>query len=67
MVYRLAPGEGCQLLNHEFQRGDHSFYRAAGVGTGKLVIGSHEVGLRISRSNYIGPYINRYLADPDEC
>ncbi len=62
-----GAGDGCHLLKHEFQRGDHSFYRAAGVGTAKLVIGSQEVGLRISRANYIGPYINRYLADPDEC
>ncbi len=60
-------GRDGSLLRHEFDRDGFSFLRAAGVGEEAISINGQKVMLRISRRHYVGPYTNRYLADPDEC
>jgi hypothetical protein len=60
-------GNKVALIHHEFDRADLSFFRAEGVGETALSINGQQVALRIGRRHYVGPYTNRYLADPDEC
>jgi len=62
-----GTGSNCALLEHEFDRHPSSFYRATGVGQANLEIGGRTTAMRISRQHYVGPYVNRYLTDPDEC
>jgi len=60
-------GNGVPVLHHEFDRAEFSFFRAEGVGDAVIPINGQKVPLRISRRHYVGPYVNRYLVDPDEC
>jgi hypothetical protein len=64
----LPPGAGaeCPLLTLVAHREDVSVYAASRPGQETIVIGSGEVPIRVARQHYIGPYSNRYLADPDE-
>jgi hypothetical protein len=59
-------GADCPLLTLVAHREDVSVYTASRAGQETSVIGSGEVPIRVARQHYIGPYSNRYLADPDE-
>ena len=66
VVLPLGIGCGCPLLTLQQDRVDASVYLASSVGTSSISLGSVSVPLRVARQHYVGPYINRYLDDPDE-
>jgi hypothetical protein len=64
----LPPGVGadCALLRSVSDRNDVSLYTALRPGQESIALGAGKVSVRVARQHYIGPYLNRYLPDPDE-
>lgn len=66
LVLPTNVGSECPLLTLVSQREGASVYAATRSGQGVITIEGKHVPLRVARQHYVGPYVNRYLADPDE-
>lgn len=59
-------GADCSLLKLIAHRDDTSLYVASRPGQEFISLRGGATALRVARQFYVGPYSNRYLADPDE-
>jgi Zn-dependent peptidase ImmA (M78 family) len=66
LVLPVNPRAACDLLEPKYHNGDRVLFTAVKSGVSALSIGAISNTLRVSREHYVGPYANRYLADPDE-
>jgi hypothetical protein len=66
LILPESVGSDCPLLMPLSQRGNGSIYLASRSGQAELAINGFRVPLRVARQHYVGPYMNRYLPDPDE-
>ncbi|MDB5318504.1 MAG: putative Zn peptidase [Phycisphaerales bacterium] len=66
IIFPANVGANCPLLSPLSNRENVSVYTASKAGQGSIVLGGNEVTVRVARQHYIGPYLNRYLPDPDE-
>jgi Zn-dependent peptidase ImmA (M78 family) len=56
----------CGLITSCGDHGSRLLFTATKSGVADLKIGGETIVLRVARQHYVGPYSNRYLADPDE-
>jgi Zn-dependent peptidase ImmA (M78 family) len=66
LVLPATPEAHGDLLTPKESVGGRKLFIAFKPGTTEVKIGATRRTLRVSREHYVGPYSNRYLADPDE-
>jgi len=66
LILPFNIGSNCPLLKLVSQTAEVVVFAAIRSGRQTIIINKKTVTIRVARQHYIGPYINRYLSDPDE-
>lgn len=66
LILPTSVGSNCPLLSLVSQHDGVSTYFASRSGQKVIDINGKRVPIRVAREYYVGPYVNRYLPDPDE-